>query len=185
MNIKHRFGIAALSAALLGGGAYSFAATASDAMGQPPQVKQHDGHFGLRHADFDEDEGHGGKEGFEHGPRGHHGDFFEHLDLSQQQKDQLFQLKHAQEPALYEKRKALRQAHEALRDLTTKPGADAGQIRKLADAEGKAMADLTVLRVEFEQKAFAILTPEQRQKAQQMREKFKDGKEGKHREPPM
>jgi Spy/CpxP family protein refolding chaperone len=67
-------------------------------------------------------------------------------------------------PAFKERVQADRAAHDALRKAAIDPGAD---IRPLADAAGKAHAEVAVLRAETMRKVIPLLTPEQRTKLEQ------------------
>lgn len=83
---------------------------------------------------------------------------FRHLNLTTEQRDQVSKIFQEQAPAFKERMQADRAAHEALRKAATDPKAD---IRQLADAAGKAHADVAVLRAETVRKVIPLLTPEQ------------------------
>jgi len=70
------------------------------------------------------------------------------LDLTQAQRDQVSKIFQEQAPAFRERANAAREANDALRKATLDPNADAGRIRELADAAGRAHADAAVLRAE-------------------------------------
>jgi Spy/CpxP family protein refolding chaperone len=92
-----------------------------------------------------------------------HAPYFLHgADLTEAQRDKLFELRHAQEPILREKAKAAAKAQLELRHLVHTGSFDAAKARALADAHGKAMAGMTMLRAQFESQVRALLTPEQR-----------------------
>jgi len=91
------------------------------------------------------------------------------LGLTEAQRDKLFELRHAAQPAMREKMKDVRKASQALREAATASEYDAQRVRQLADERGRLLADLTVMRIETEQKVRAVLTPEQRQKLAQLR----------------
>jgi Spy/CpxP family protein refolding chaperone len=93
------------------------------------------------------------------------------LDLTEAQRDQIFKLRHEQAPAARERMKAARAAQDALRQAARDPNADSARIRQLADAVGKAHADAAVARVDSERRILAVLTPEQRAKLEQARER--------------
>jgi Spy/CpxP family protein refolding chaperone len=93
------------------------------------------------------------------------------LDLTQEQRDQARKIFDEQAPALRERGAAARAAHDALRKGTLDPNADSSRIRELADAVGKAHADAAVLRAETMRRVAALLTPEQRAKLEQARER--------------
>ena len=90
---------------------------------------------------------------------------FRHLQLSTEQREQVSKIFKEQEGAFKERFEADRAAHAALRKAATDPNAD---IRSLADAAGKAHAEVAVLRAETVRKVLPILTPEQRSKLEQV-----------------
>ena len=85
--------------------------------------------------------------------RGRHAMQLRTLGLSEAQQDQVFKIFHDSRPAVYEQIKQLRRA------------------RQLADAQGKAMAELALLRVQTMRRVREVLTPEQRERMDQMRER--------------
>ena len=93
------------------------------------------------------------------------------LDLTQEQRDQVFKIFHEQAPAMRERVQAAREAQRALRQAALSPGFDGARARQLADALGKAHAELALMRVEGMSKVVALLTPEQRAKLEQARER--------------
>jgi Spy/CpxP family protein refolding chaperone len=84
------------------------------------------------------------------------------VDLTEAQRDKLFELRHAQEPILREKAKAAAKAQMELRHLVHMDSFDAARARALADAHGKAMADIAMMHAQFESQALAMLAPERR-----------------------
>jgi protein CpxP len=88
------------------------------------------------------------------------------LDLTEAQRDQIFSIFHDQAPATREQMKLVRRAREALRRAALAPGFDRAQARSLADAEGKALSGMALMRAETMSRVAAILTPEQRKKLQ-------------------
>jgi Spy/CpxP family protein refolding chaperone len=90
--------------------------------------------------------------------------FLHGADLSEAQQDKLFEFRHAQEPILREKAKVASKAQMELRHLVHMVGFDAAKARALAEAHGKAMADIAMMHVQFESQALAMLTPEQRKR---------------------
>ena len=89
---------------------------------------------------------------------------FRHLQLTTEQREQVSKIFKEQEGAFRQRAEADRAAHAALRKAATDPGAD---IRPLADAAGKAHAEVAVLRAETLRKVIPLLTPEQRAKLEQ------------------
>jgi Spy/CpxP family protein refolding chaperone len=89
---------------------------------------------------------------------------FRHLQLSAEQREQVSKIFKEQEGAFKQRVEADRAAHEALRKAAIDPKAD---VRPLADAAGKAHAEVAVLRAETVRKVLPILTPEQRAQLEQ------------------
>ena len=112
---------------------------------------------------------HGGHEAHQMG--GHGMRALRGLDLTQEQRDQVFKLFHAQAPALRDRMQAARGAQRELRKIARSPSFDAARARELADAAGKAHADVALMRAESMSKVIALLTPEQRAKLEEARER--------------
>lgn len=87
---------------------------------------------------------------------------FRSMDLSEAQKDKLFELTHALTPALRAKAKSARQSMLDLRQLLAAETYDANQGQTLAQQYGQALAEIVALRAENEAKIRALLTPEQK-----------------------
>jgi Spy/CpxP family protein refolding chaperone len=89
---------------------------------------------------------------------------FRHLNLTAEQRDQVSKIFQEQAGAFRSSIEADRAAHDALRKAAIDPKAD---IRPLADAAGKAHAEVAVLRAETVRRVIPLLTPEQRAKLEQ------------------
>lgn len=121
----------------------------------------------------------GGHEGFERGGFERGGmRFLRHLDLTEAQRDQAFKIFHEQAPALRDRMKAARTAQQELRKAALSLNFDAARARELADTAAKAHADVALMRAEGMSKLVALLTPEQRAKLEEARER---GQRGRHR----
>ncbi len=94
-------------------------------------------------------------------PMGAHG-LAHGLNLSEEQQDKVFAIMHAQAPQRREQEKAARKAQEALRALVDSDKFDDAKAAALAQAEGKAVAALALLRARTDAQVQALLTPEQR-----------------------
>ncbi|MHA3902861.1 Spy/CpxP family protein refolding chaperone [Castellaniella sp. WN] len=91
------------------------------------------------------------------------------LDLSQDQQDRIFKIRHDREQAFYDQGKTLRAAHESLRELSQADTFDEAKARQAADALGQAQSQMALLRAQTGAQIRAVLTPEQREKLAQMR----------------
>jgi periplasmic protein CpxP/Spy len=95
--------------------------------------------------------------------------FLAGLKLTDEQQDKVFAIVYAAAPAMREQAKALRKAHEALRDINQSPQYDENRVKGLAETAAKADSQLTVLRVRTEHDIYALLTPEQRKQLEEHR----------------
>lgn len=88
--------------------------------------------------------------------------FLHGLTLSETQKDQVFELMHKQAPTMRDKAKASHQAMDELRQLSLSDNYDEARAKKLARNAADAQSEMTLLRMQSDQKILALLTPEQR-----------------------
>ena len=93
------------------------------------------------------------------------------LKLSEAQQDKLFAIMHAQAPQRREHDKAIRKAHEALRELGRADKFDDAKAGALARDLGQAVAAEALLRARTEAQVLAVLTPEQREQLRQLRQR--------------
>lgn len=98
-----------------------------------------------------------GKRGGERGPH-----YLRGLNLTEAQRDKVFEVMHAQAPLLREKAKTHQAAEEALRQLTAAPDYSEAKARALADGLGKSVAEMALLRAKADRQIFDLLTSEQR-----------------------
>lgn len=119
--------------------------------------------------------GHGKQRGQRHGMRS----LLKGLDLTEAQRDQIFEIRHANMPALREQRKQMRASRQALRALSVQANPDAADIQANTDALGKATAAMAALRVQTMNQVMNVLTDEQ---ATSLRENMQKRKaRGEHR----
>lgn len=85
------------------------------------------------------------------------------LNLSEAQRDKIFEIMHAEAPQMRERGKAIRKAHEELRALGASADYSDARAQALADASAKTMAEMALAHVRLEHKIVEVLTPEQRQ----------------------
>ncbi|MBV8031362.1 MAG: periplasmic heavy metal sensor [Betaproteobacteria bacterium] len=116
-----------------------------------------------------------------HGHRMHHGGgsfhWLRRLNLTEAQDDQIFKLLHEQAPARRELVKTLRKAHADLRSLIEQPRLDRARVRQALEAESKARADLSFMRIDTMGRIKELLTSEQLGKLQEMRAKHRQMRE--------
>jgi periplasmic protein CpxP/Spy len=110
------------------------------------------------------------------GSMGRHGSSMMHLrglDLTEAQRDQVFKIFHEQAPAMHEQMKQVRAARAELMRLASSDRFDETRARQAADAQAKALSALALLRAQSAHRVREILTPEQRQRLDQRRERHR------------
>jgi len=110
----------------------------------------------------------------DHGGYGDSDRMIEHmaasLNLSKQQRDAMYAIVDKARPQTRELRDRLIENHKQLRALTQQGAPKESEVRKLADAQGKAIADMIVLRTKIRTEIRGVLTDAQRQQLDQWRE---------------
>lgn len=96
------------------------------------------------------------------------------LDLTDAQRDQIFQIHYAQMPEMRAQKKAVRAARKELRELARAPQYDAAKAKAAADAYAKASAQIALMRAESISKVLAVLTPEQRKQLEERRAQWQE-----------
>lgn len=91
----------------------------------------------------------------------------ERLDLTKEQRDKVRAIVDKTRPQTRELRDKLSENRKQLQTLTQQGTAKESEIRKLADNQGKLIADMIVQRNKVQGEISAVLTPEQREKMQQ------------------
>jgi Spy/CpxP family protein refolding chaperone len=91
------------------------------------------------------------------------------LNLTEQQRDQIFKIHHEAVPAMREQMKQVEKARTELRRVAMADKFDEAKARQAADAQAKAVAAMAVMRAQNMNRVRAVLTPEQRQKIDDMR----------------
>ena len=123
-------------------------------------------------------------EGMMHGGMRHRGDAMMHmreLNLTEQQRDQIFKIHHDSVPPMREQMKQVQKARDDLRQVAMADKFDEARARQAADAQAKAMANMAVMRAQTMNRVRQVLTPEQRQKMDQMRNRHGGGMEQRSR----
>jgi len=83
------------------------------------------------------------------------------LDLTEAQRDQIFEIRHANMPALREQRKQMLASRQALKALSVQADTDAADVQAQSEALGKAAAAMATLRVQTMNQVMNVLTDEQ------------------------
>jgi Spy/CpxP family protein refolding chaperone len=100
------------------------------------------------------------------------------LGLDEAQKDKIFAIHHAQAPALRQASKSARAAHEELHKLVMSGKFDEAKAKTLADASGRAVAEMALLHAKGHAQVMAVLTDEQRKKLDTMKNHMQGGHPG-------
>lgn len=103
------------------------------------------------------------------------------LDLTEAQRDKVFEILHAQAPAMRDRAKAMHRVEDELRGLVAAPDYSAAKAKALADLAASAMAEMTLARVATDRQVFEVLTPEQRKLVAEMKADGRRGLEGEGR----
>lgn len=97
------------------------------------------------------------------------------LDLTEAQQDKLFALEHAAEPQEREWHKAIRHAHDTLRDLGRADRFDDARAAAASRDLGQAVAAQALAQARLHAQVLAVLTPEQREQMRRERPGFRHG----------
>ena len=118
------------------------------------------------------------------GPHGH-GDMLEHmareLNLTEDQKTQAKGIMDAAESAASGIHTKLEEIHKQLDAATANGQFDENQVRTLANQQAQLQAEMMVEHLRAKSKIFAILTPEQRAKAEELHKRGPGGPGGPYR----
>ena len=94
------------------------------------------------------------------------------LNLTPEQKAQIEQIIQSEKPNIRPLVQQLAEHHKQLKALGQDGNFNEAQVRAIAQQQGQTMAELIVVKERIQSRIFAVLTPEQRQKAAQMREQI-------------
>jgi protein CpxP len=95
------------------------------------------------------------------------------LDLTDDQKAKVKTIMETTKTTVQPLMESLKENHKKMEDLTANGAFDETQVQALATEQGNLMAKLVVERERAKSQVFAILTDEQKAKAAQMKEEFK------------
>lgn len=113
--------------------------------------------------------------------------YLRQLNLSEAQRDKVFDVVHGQAPAMRKMAKAGRDAEESLRKLVLSTEYSEPKARELSDRVAKATADLSMARATADRQIYEVLTADQRSQLAKLRAAGKasmDGRGGERRPPP-
>jgi len=98
--------------------------------------------------------------------------FLHNIELSEAQQDKVFSIMHAQAPLIREQVKIIRKTHETLQSLAKADRFDDAKVKAIAETSAHAMVELAMLRTRSDHQIYALLTPEQRKQADDMKARF-------------
>jgi len=150
MHMKYRFMRYAAVAALASGMVFAQAPASTNSQTQAPQARPGRRGFMQRHLQH----------------------LAQALNLSDSQKQQARTIFQQARESAQPVRQELKQNRESLASAAKANKSDA-EIQKLSDEQGRLLGHLVAIRTEASAKFYQILTPEQRSKADQMREQFR------------
>ncbi|MEW6721395.1 MAG: Spy/CpxP family protein refolding chaperone [Thermodesulfobacteriota bacterium] len=99
------------------------------------------------------------------GPGRHFDRIADDLDLTAEQQKQARAILDAERDKSEALRKQMRDSREKMREIAWKSPLDEAAIRKLTDEQAKAKAEMIVSKAQARDKVYALLTPEQKEKA--------------------
>src|SRR5690606_8151867 len=100
----------------------------------------------------------------------HHYHAWKKLNLSDDQKDQIFELRHAQAPVLRTLHKDLKAARAELRELSLADSFDETKAKAASEKLAKAQADIAFQQAKHHAELRSILTAEQRKSLSEMKQ---------------
>lgn len=116
-----------------------------------------------------------GKRGGHH--RGGHGMMFRGLDLTDEQKAQMKTIRQASKESTKSIREQMKANRQKLQTLSESGTFDEAQVKAIAAEQGNLSAQMIVEKEKVKTQMLAILTPEQKAKAAEMKAQFKQKRE--------
>jgi len=101
-----------------------------------------------------------------------------HLDLSDEQRTQAKAILDSTRPEADRFADAMLENREAMKQLQQSGTFDEAQVREVAERRGALIVEMTVLKARVHSQIQAILTPEQRERMQEMRARHRGPKHG-------
>ena len=92
-----------------------------------------------------------------------------HLDLNDEQRVQVRAILDSTRPEADRFAESMLENREAMRQLRQSGTFDEAQVREIAEQRGELIVDMSVLKARVHSQIHAILTPEQRERMQEMR----------------
>lgn len=99
--------------------------------------------------------------------------FWEKLDLTKAQKEKIHTIIAQERPKIKPLLQQLRAGHEQLRELRKSGPFNEKKVRAIAQGQANTLVNLIVERERVKSQIYAVLTPQQRAKAEKIRESWK------------
>ncbi len=119
-----------------------------------------------------------GRDGHFKGRHGRHHKFFKKLNLSDAQKKQIRSIRDEERANMRPLKQKLREGRNELSDLRKSGPFDEPKVRAIAKGQADTLTDLIVAKERMKSRIYDVLTPDQRAKAEKMRESWKSRKKG-------
>lgn len=91
------------------------------------------------------------------------------LNLTEAQRDRVFDITHTNAPVMRDNMKAMQKARADLQALVMSPDYSDAKVKELADAVAAASSKMALDRIKMERQVYDVLTPDQRQKLAEMK----------------
>jgi periplasmic protein CpxP/Spy len=111
---------------------------------------------------------------------GHHHHFWKQLNLTDNQKKEMFAIRLDERAKIKPLFQKLKDGRKELMALAKSPTFDEAKARTIAKGQADIIANIMVEKTRMKSRMYAVLTPEQRTKVEQMHEKMKARHEKEH-----
>jgi len=111
--------------------------------------------------------------GHHEGHCGHHHHFWKKLNLTDDQKKEMFSIRLDEKAKMKPLFQKLKDDRKQLIDVVKTGKFDEAKVRSIAKGQADIISDIIVEKVRMKSRMYAVLTPEQRTKVEQMHEKWK------------
>jgi protein CpxP len=101
-----------------------------------------------------------------------------HLDLNDEQRTQVRTILDSTRPEADRFAESMLENREAMKQLQQTGASDEPRVREIAEQRGALIADMTVLKARVHSQIHALLTPEQRERMQEMRARHRRSRHG-------
>lgn len=117
---------------------------------------------------------------WEHHHGGHHHHFWKKLNLTDDQKKEMFAIRLDEKAKMKPLVQKLKDGRKQLLDVVKTGKFDEAKVQEIAKGQADILSQIIVEKTRMKSRMYAALTPEQRTKAEQMHEKWKARHEKEH-----